>query len=212
MKINRIFGVMCVALMFILSALAYPYMGERVPIHWNLQGEIDGWGSPFISLLITPLLGVVMLLLLTYLPKFDPIRKDYTPFIATIKRWNNAILLYFTLIHAFVLAATVGWAVPMPQLVIISAGVLMAFLGNEMRRLEPNSFYGIRLPWTLTNPQVWRESHRIGGRLFFIGGVLMALTGLFPVGVGTMIAFMGILFTMLIATIGYSWWVARRVA
>lgn len=28
------------------SALAvYPRLPERIPIHWNLQGEVDGWGG-----------------------------------------------------------------------------------------------------------------------------------------------------------------------
>lgn len=211
MKTKSLFGILCVVAMFIISALAYPYMGERVPIHWNIRGEIDGWGSPWISLLIMPLFGAGLLFLFNFLPKLDPIRKDYTPFNGTIARWHNAILIFFVVLHATVLAATVGWVLPMPQIAFVGTGLLLAFMGNEMRRLEPNSFYGIRMPWTINDPQVWRESHRVGGRVFVVGGLIMALSALLPVGLLSTIIFMLVLPAMILGTVGYSWWVAQKL-
>lgn len=205
------FGIICVIAMFIISALAYPYMGERVPIHWNIHGEIDGWGSRWVSLLTAPVMGALMLVLFNILPKHDPIQKDYRPFSATIIRWNNAIMLFFVVLHGTVLGATLGWNLPMPQLIVVGVGLLLAFMGNEMRRIEPNSFYGIRMPWTVNNPLVWRESHRVGGRVFVIGGLLMALTALLPVGALSFALFNIILVLMLIGTIGYSWWFAQQL-
>ncbi|MCW1969901.1 MAG: SdpI family protein [Anaerolineae bacterium] len=211
MKNKSYFGIICVIAMFIISALAYPYMGERVPIHWNIRGEIDGWGSPWVSLLTSPVIGAIMLVLFNFLPKHDPIQKDYRPFSATISRWNNAIMLFFVLLHGAVLGATLGWNIPMPQLIVAGVGLLLAFMGNEMRRIEPNSFYGIRMPWTVNNPAVWRESHRVGGRVFVIGGLLMALTALLPVNMLSVVLFNAIMIAMIGGTIGYSWWVAQRL-
>src|SRR5688572_30011380 len=44
---------------------------ERVPIHWNLQGEIDDWSSKTFLFLL-PLTSVLTIALLHVLPRFDP--------------------------------------------------------------------------------------------------------------------------------------------
>ena len=59
-------------------------------------------------------------------------------------------------------------------------GLLFAFLGNYFKTIKPNYFIGIRTPWTLENEEVWKKTHLIGGKLWFVGGLLMALTFVLP--------------------------------
>jgi len=35
-----------------------------------------------------------------------------------------------------------------------------------------NWFIGIRTPWTLSSEKVWDKTHKIGGRLFKIAGII----------------------------------------
>ena len=51
-------------------------------------------------------------------------------------------------------------------------------LGNEMGRLKPNWFAGIRTPWTLSDPENWRRTHRFGGKVFFLAGLLIVVASL----------------------------------
>jgi uncharacterized membrane protein len=61
---------------------------------------------------------------------------------------------------------------------MITNGMLILFLiiGNFMGNLRPNSFAGIRTPWTLGDPEIWRTTHRIAARMVFYGslGLLLA--------------------------------------
>jgi uncharacterized membrane protein len=41
-------------------------------------------------------------------------------------------------------------------------------------------FIGIRTPWTLTSDRVWDKTHRLGGTLFKIAGVLSLGGIVFP--------------------------------
>lgn len=41
-----------------------------------------------------------------------------------------------------------------------------------------NWFIGIRTPWTLSNEKVWDKTHKVGGKMFKIAGVI-ALFGFF---------------------------------
>lgn len=43
--------------MFIAAFLIYPKMPDMVPIHWNIQGEVDGYGSRFFGTFLMPLVN-----------------------------------------------------------------------------------------------------------------------------------------------------------
>ena len=47
-------------------------------------------------------------------------------------------------------------------------------IGNVMGKLRPNHFVGFRTPWTLANERVWDQTHRFGGKVFVLGGMLIA--------------------------------------
>ena len=66
------------------------------------------------------------------------------------------------------------------DLIFVIIGLLFAFLGNYFKTIKPNYFIGIKTPWTLENEEVWKKTHLIGGKLWFIGGLLMALTFVLP--------------------------------
>ena len=48
-----------------------------------------------------------------------------------------------------------------------------------MPQIRPTYFFGIKTPWTLENPDVWRKTHKFGGILFCIMGVLFILSAFF---------------------------------
>ena len=48
-----------------------------------------------------------------------------------------------------------------------------------MNTIKPNYFIGIRTPWTLENPEVWKKTHRIGSKLWVVGGLIMILNAVF---------------------------------
>src|SRR5258708_28004997 len=53
-----------------------------------------------------------------------------------------------------------------------SDSVLFIFIGNYLGKLRRNFWAGIRTPWTLASDVVWERTHRFGGWLFVIGGLL----------------------------------------
>lgn len=48
---------------------------------------------------------------------------------------------------------------------------MFAIIGNITYNVRPNSFIGIRVPWTLNNETVWKQTHHLAGILFFTGGL-----------------------------------------
>ena len=60
-------------------------------------------------------------------------------------------------------------------LILAGVGLLFAIIGNYLPNLRPNYFAGLRLPWTLENPENWKKTHALAGKLWFAGGLLLAV-------------------------------------
>ncbi|WP_420488190.1 SdpI family protein [Gottfriedia acidiceleris] len=50
-----------------------------------------------------------------------------------------------------------------------------------MPHVRSNYFIGVRTPWTLSNENVWKKTHRVSGRLFMIVGLCFLLLYFIPV-------------------------------
>ncbi|NGZ74034.1 SdpI family protein [Saccharibacillus alkalitolerans] len=63
-----------------------------------------------------------------------------------------------------------------------AAGALLIFIGNLLFRARPNVAFGIRNKWTLSDPKVWRSTHRCAGLTFMSNGMLLLFFSLFRSG------------------------------
>ena len=179
---SRWFGLVVAALAAAVSVWAYPRLPETVATHWNLRGVADGYSSRFWAVALMPLVMVGMTGLFAVLPKMDPRRENYAKFLDSYWLIANAIIVFMGVAQVLVLANGLGYTVQVDRLLPLGVGLLFAFLGNYLTRIEPNWFIGIRTPWTLSSDTVWRRTHRTGGWLFVIGGIVIAAGAFAPRG------------------------------
>src|SRR5947208_2588802 len=177
---SRWFGLVIAALAVAISIWAYPRLPPTVATHWNLRGTPDGFSSRGLAVAIMPLLIVGMTGLFNVLPKIDPRRENYARFLTSYWLIANAVIVFMLVAHAMIIASGLGFSVRVDRLMPVGVGLLFVFLGNYLTRVEPNWFVGIRTPWTLSSDTVWRKTHRTGGWLFVIGGLMLASTALLP--------------------------------
>lgn len=177
---SRWLGFIVAALVLGISLWAFPQLPPTVPSHWNLHGDVDAYSSRASAMLLMPVMIVVLRLLLSLLPKIDPLGKNYEGFTDTFWLMINTVLLFMAAIHLVMIANALGFTVPPARLIPIAAGLMCIFLGNVMGRLKPNWFFGIRTPWTLSSETVWRKTHRTAGWLLVLGGVPVGLVGFAP--------------------------------
>lgn len=162
------------AIPFIYLAYLWNSLPEKIPIHWNIKGEIDGWGTKDQLLVILLALPVLTYVLFLIIPYIDPKKK--------LKNMGNKfghikffLVLLMSLLAVFILysvqhqnGSNIKWAYAL-------MGFLIVGLGNYFPAMKPNYFVGIRTPWTLENESVWKATHKMGGKLWFFGGLLMTL-------------------------------------
>ena len=75
------------------------------------------------------------------------------------------------------IGSVIGLAVTLQVGVLfILLGILMPLLRTQNKSLLPA--VGIRTPWTLTSQLSWRKTHRLGGVLCPLAGLLIIVLGL----------------------------------
>ena len=177
---SRWFGLVVAALAAAVSVWAYPRLPETVATHWNLQGMPDGYSSRFWAVAVMPLVTLGLWGLFNVLPKVDPKRENYAKFLDSYWLIANAVLVFTGVADALILANGLGYTVQVDRLLPLGIGLLFAFLGNYLTRVEPNWFVGVRTPWTLSSDAVWRKTHRTAGWLFVVGGLVIAAAAFAP--------------------------------
>ena len=180
-----------------------------VPTHWGVSGEADGYASALVAFLTTPTISVGILVLLAVIPRIEPRRENLARSASAYRTVMAALLVFMALVHAGVVLAGTGHALPMGLLVGGGIGALFMVLGNVMTTVRSNYMFGVRTPWTLSSDLAWDKTHRLVGRLFFVAGLavlLLAFTGEMTLVIGVMLAFVVV---VLVVAFGYSYRVWR---
>ncbi|MDR7420734.1 MAG: SdpI family protein [Armatimonadota bacterium] len=166
------------AAMIVLSALAWPAAPDRIAVHWGPSGEPDRFGGRLEGLATVPAAAVALYVLMTVVPRFDPLRQNYARFEGAYAGLRALVIAFLAALHAIVVAGALGRRVPVSVAVPLVCAGLFAAIGGLLDRLQPTWFVGIRTPWTLSSEASWVKTHRLGRRLFMAMG---GATGLLAV-------------------------------
>jgi len=178
MKIKRELPLILIVFMpFVYLALIWKKLPEKVPMHWNIKGEIDRYGEKTELLLIPILLPLLTYLIFLIVPKIDPKNK--------INKMGNKfyqlkffLTLLMSILALFIIYTAKNQSFANPNYILLLIGILYIILGNYFKTIKPNYFIGIRTPWTLENEIIWKETHKFGGKMWLIGGIIVVITSL----------------------------------
>jgi uncharacterized membrane protein len=171
-----------IALVLILTAamtlFVYPLMPDRVASHWNTAGELDGTMPRFWGLILVPLIMYAFSALLAVLPRIDPLRHNYRKFQDAYEGFILVFVLFLFCIQVQIILWGLGVPVSPNLTMPVMIGALFIALGFLIEHAEPNWFFGIRTPWTLSSASVWKKTHRMGAGLFKLAGVVSIIGAL----------------------------------
>ncbi|MEA4901461.1 SdpI family protein [Desulfitobacterium sp.] len=165
---------------FLIAFWAYPQLGDRVPSHWNLAGEVNGYSSRFGGAFMLPLILLGIYLLFWIIPKIDPKKANYPAMSRIYWISTLAIIFFLSLMHVGVLGVGLGYFTTLPRWYFSGIGILFIILGNYFGKIKFNYFFGIRTSWTLASEEVWYRTHRFAGPIWMVGGILIGVLGFMP--------------------------------
>jgi len=182
----------------------------QLPTHWGLDGKPDSFSGKWTALLMPPAIAAGVSLLFILLPAIEPRRKGLERSEGLYVAGWAGVLLISALIELAVVAAARGWNLSAATLILGGVGALFVLLGNQLSKSRSTYTVGIRTPWTLASEEVWIKTHRLGGKLFVAGGLVMLIAALADVPaslVGTVV--ISVTAVVAIIPVAYSYWVWR---
>jgi uncharacterized membrane protein len=187
-------------------ALVWNSLPQTVPVHFGPDMQPDKYGNKSELWLITGILVVVSIglyFLLNNLHRIDPKRKGGGGS-ATFGKLAGGLVVFMAVLNVIIIATAKG-AVAMQDVLLPLLGFLFAFIGNYMNHIKPNYFAGIRLPWTLSSNENWRRTHQLAGKLWFVGGMLIAVISLILPVKTVLPFFIGIMLVLVVLPVCYSY-------
>lgn len=161
-----------------MTAAVYARLPDQIPTNWGLDGKIiygDKW-----QIWMMAGMALFMLAILTFAPKIDPRRQNYEKFAGFYDAFKLFMVLFLCAMNGIVLSESLNPGhISVSVVVTVGVGIMFAFLGNMMPKFKSNFFVGMKNPWTLSSQEVWNKTHRLSGKLWFAGGLVIAASGFF---------------------------------
>lgn len=203
-----IWGLAMVPLLII--GIFYSSLPAQIPIHWSLDGSVQ-YGSRS-TIWINGSMGILLAILFPILRKIDPRSKNYDKFGKYYDDFQIFMMLFFIVITAVIVSESMKLGrINVEMVIVLLVGVLFTIIGNMMPKFKNNFFIGIRTPWTLANEEVWNRTHRLGGIMWFFGGLVIIATAILLSGSVLFVIFTGVTLVISIVPIFMSYFWFREI-
>ncbi len=193
----------------LIAIVAYNYLPDMIPIHFDASGNVDNYENK-IFIFLMPAINIGMIILAEVARNVDPKKNAYDKF-------NKQYYLIFFLVSLLMLAIEIYTILFSLNVKVFNINVIMPFgvgllftiIGNSMPKFKQNFYAGIRTSWTLADSDVWYKTHRLGGKLWFVGGLLMMVSAILPTHFKVILFFIVIIAISLIPIV-YSYIIYRN--
>ena len=198
-KISIIFANILTLLPIISGIILWNKLPPYLPIHWNLAGEADSYGSKAFFVFGLPLIMLALLWVCILVTALDKESKKQNP------KAVSAMLLIIPLLSCCLSGLTYGMVLyesTFPVYFInLLFGVMFIIMGNYLPKCKQNKTMGIKIKWTLESEENWQATHRFGGIVWFFCGAALVLTILLPEKLSMAVMFVLMLVAVLAPTI-----------
>lgn len=189
-------------------AMTWKKIPEIVPMHYDIKGVPDRYGNKKELILLVAImsgLSLLIWLLMNNIHRIDP-KKNVAENRDRMKKIAFAVTVFMSGISCLIIYSSLNGNFNMSVgFVFAGVGLLFAVIGNYMPNMKPNYFAGLRLPWTLENPENWKKTHALAGKWWFAGGLLIAVICLFTPPVISFIVFITITLAITVVPAVYSY-------
>lgn len=147
-------------------------------IHWDYQGNVDGYVDKLIAVLFGPVMMVILALILINAPEADPLKKNILKIRGDYNTFLVIIFIFLTAVHIDIILWSLNFHISPIILIAFGLGLILFYIGKLFEKAERNWTIGIRTPWTMSSDSIWQETHALGAKLFKAAGGISFFGGL----------------------------------
>jgi uncharacterized membrane protein len=201
-------SVTLIALTVVVTLALYPQLPDPMPTHWNAAGQVDAYMSKPWGVTILPATAAFMFLLMKIIALVSP-KEHKADELSRIAGLFQVLLVGFMCaVAVLVLLESLGHDTYLNQVIFGGIGLLLLIMGNSFGKIRKNFFLGIRTPWTIRSEEVWDRTHRLGGKLFMLAGLLLFINAFIPLDLRWTLP---VVFALLLIPVIYSYIIYRQV-
>ncbi|MDP1510116.1 SdpI family protein [Paenibacillus sp. CMAA1739] len=191
------------------AILLYDQLPNVLASHFTFNNTADRYMSKSGAMIMLVLLGLVPLVI-RLARHMDPNRANYEKFSKAYEVTRAGVSVVLAVAGWGMLLYNLNIQVQMNAIILGLIGLMLMVMGNYMTQVQPNYTFGIRTPWTLSNPEVWRKTHRFGGPMMMLGGA-SALVAAWIGGMAGIVIFLTVLIISVISPVLYSFLLYRKL-
>ena len=199
-RIMLIISSILTLLPMLVGLLLWDSTPELLSTHWGFDGQADGWSGRGMTVFGLPLImlgGHWLCLFITL--RLDPKNRNADGKALGLLFWLIPIISNFC--FAVVYSTAFGKEWNQSMLMSMLFGLLFIVIGNYLPKCRQNYTMGIKVPWALNNEENWNATHRFGGKVWVIGGILMLFGALLPETVAVVLMLVLVLVLVLVPTL-----------
>ena len=198
-KYKMIISAIITLLPMIFGFIVWDRLPENIATSFGWNGEITGYSSKMFAVVGLPVMLTFVNLICIIATSADPRRKNINNIVFSVV--IGIVPVCSLLCGICIYANALGYKISVESIMPVFVGILFFVLGFILPKCKQNYTIGIKLPWTLHDEENWNKTHKLAGKLWIYGGIIMIVSGLFNL---TFI-FVTIIFALVIIPTVYSY-------
>lgn len=205
----------------ISTAIILPGFPEQVPMHYNLAGEIDRWGSKY-EQLIFPIMILAFSVFWHFFCNYYRKKAEklgdskegreaasngkvvYVAAVGTTLMFTVMNFVFLLMAYNGAKSAAEAASIDINAIIGVMMGLLLMVTGNYMPKTGRNPVIGFRTSKTMASDENWAKANRFAGKVFMVSGALTIVLCLLFGGITAMSLFLGILFADVVICLVYA--------
>lgn len=177
-KWKIILSSIIILLPILFGLIMWDALPDIMTTHWGADGNQDGFGEKAFAVFGLPVILLTGHFICLYFTFLDKKQKNQNKKALGVIFWIIPIISLF--VNGIVYAAALGKELNFGMLVPGALGILFIFIGNYLPKIKRNRTLGIKISWTLNNEENWNKTHRLGGKVWVIGGFIILFSVFLP--------------------------------
>lgn len=178
-KKEIIFGSLLTLIPILIGILLWNQLPDLMTTHWSANSQPDGYAPKAFAVFGIPLLLLGIHWLSLWITRKDPGFETQSKKAFGIIFWIIPVINLF--VCCIMYGVALGQTVNMTSILFVLMGLLFICIGNYLPKIKKNYTLGIKVIWTLSDEENWYATHRFGGKVMVLGGLLMTASACFPV-------------------------------